>query len=30
MRKDLMILRGEVTDAKTVCAVMMADRIING
>lgn len=25
-----MILRGEVTDAKTVCAVMMADRIING
>lgn len=25
-----MILRGEVTDSKTVCAAMMADRIING
>lgn len=25
-----MILRGEVADSKTVCAVMMADRIVNG
>ena len=25
-----MIARGEVSDAKTVCAVMMADRLING
>lgn len=25
-----MILRGEVTDAKTVCAVMLADKVING
>lgn len=25
-----MIMRGEVTDGKTVCAVMMADRVVNG